>query len=125
MAASRGSAYRPPRNSRVPVVERAAYPFGHGVHVIASAETLGGRYALPRDTAMTKRVGRAITDQEEDDTCNDVSRKSCSFPGFILAKMTLSSLFLRLFISQSAKGSQCSPQTDSGALPPLSLFARG
>jgi hypothetical protein len=40
----------------VPVVERAAYPVGLGAHFITIGEILGGRYALPRDAAMTKWV---------------------------------------------------------------------
>ncbi len=111
----------------MPVVERAAYPVGHRVCFIASGESLGGRYALPRDAAMTEIVGRAITAQEEDDTCNDVSQKSGRFPRFIFGKMTLSSLFLHLFIFGSTKvGGRGSyrQKTDSGPLPTHFLFAR-
>jgi len=56
MAASRGSANRPPSNSWAPVVELADSPVGPGGRFIALGEILGGRYALPRDAAMTKQV---------------------------------------------------------------------
>ncbi len=47
----------------MPVIERAAYPFGLGVCFIASGEILGGRYALPRDTAMTNFWMKAMTNR--------------------------------------------------------------
>jgi hypothetical protein len=47
-----------------------------------------------------------------------LSHSACS-------KMTLSSLFLRLFILRRAGGCLCLLQTESGALPPHFLFARG
>jgi hypothetical protein len=106
----------------VPVVERAAYPFGHGVHVIAPGETLGGRYALPRDTAMTKmEEGRT---PKEADTCNDVSRKSGSFARFIFEKLTLSSLFLHLLILKSTRLNLCSCKQCPGHSHRIS-FSRG
>jgi hypothetical protein len=40
----------------VPVAEHAAYPVGLKVCFITIGEILGGRYALPRDAAMTKCI---------------------------------------------------------------------
>jgi hypothetical protein len=52
MAASRGSAYRPPRISPR-VMKRALRPTGDAACFTTDAqEFLGGRYALPRDAAM-------------------------------------------------------------------------
>jgi hypothetical protein len=54
MAASRGSAYRPPRISPC-VMKRALRLTGEAACFTTGAqEFLGGRYALPRDAAMTK-----------------------------------------------------------------------
>jgi hypothetical protein len=44
---------------------------------------------------------------------------------FLCWKMTLPSLFLRLFILRRAGGCLCLLQTEFGALPPQFLFARG
>jgi len=54
MAASRGSANRPPRICWVPVEGRSAFPVGFRARRIMSEQILGGRFALPRDAAMTK-----------------------------------------------------------------------
>ena len=54
MAASRGSAYRPPRGiAVVVVVERPLRAGMCRACVVPVAEILGGRSALPRDAAMT------------------------------------------------------------------------
>jgi|JI10StandDraft_1071094.scaffolds.fasta_scaffold195176_1 hypothetical protein len=54
MAASRGSAYRPPRISPI-LMKRALRPAGEAARsTTGSQEFLGGRYALPRDAAMTE-----------------------------------------------------------------------
>ena len=86
-------------------------------------------FDMEPDPAARRGLWGWSTRSAEDDTWNDVSRKYVGFSVFFFAKMTLSSVFLRLLIFRGGVERNvpdlCSGRTRSGALPPLFLFARG
>jgi len=57
MAASRGSAHRPPRISPNAMKHTPGATGESARSKAAAQELLGGRFALPRDAAMTKERG--------------------------------------------------------------------